>query len=64
MLANLCLNRNLFGCKGVTSQTTTLNLANCICQQEFLDSKIKKFFPNFWWLSFYFYSFVVKSKLL
>ena len=66
MLAKLCITCNLIGCKTVTSQTTTLNLANCICQQEFVDPKTEKSLPDSWSLSVYFilFSFVDYVNLL
>ena len=51
MLAKLCITCDLFGCKAVTSQITILNLANCICQQEFVDPKTEKSLPDSWSVS-------------
>ena len=64
MLAKLCITCNLFGCITVTLQTTSLNLANCIRQQEFLDSKTKKSLPDVWSLGVYIYSLVAKRKII
>ena len=64
MLAKLCITCNLFGCNTVTSQTTTLNLANCICLQKFVDPKTEKSLPDSLSLGVYIYSVVVKLKLI
>ena len=64
MLAKLCITSNLLGCKIVTSQTITLNLAHCICQQEFVDPKTEKFLPGSWSLSVYIRLLDVKRELI
>ena len=48
----------------MTLQTTTLNLANCICQHEFVDPKTEKSLPDSWSLRVYIYTLVVKRKLI
>ena len=64
MLAKFYITCNLLGCKIVTSQTITFNLAYCICQQEFVYPKTENSLPNSWSLSIYIHSFAVIRKLI